>query len=240
MEILIDQVILDKAHLPAASLKPLSPHIFKNTYKQAYSKHKAGLMLAISGPSGVGKDSVVSKLDPQLFEPTKNVTTRTRRVHESTEAYYWLSKAEFAQREQAGEFVETNSYDDNRYGTWRPAIEAILERHKVPVFRVDPQGVQNLSSAQAEGDELFKNYGFVYIYLLPPTLEELKERLHHRTLQEKDLSQQEVLQVVAKRLQLVDRDLSFLPQADYVAVNSTGQLNELAKEIEQLIISLTQ
>jgi guanylate kinase len=133
------------------------------------------------------------------------VTTRPARPGEvDGKDYYFLTKNRFIEMRDAGELLEWAEVFGNFYGTpKKPVLDALKEGRDV-LFDIDWQGTQQL--AQAMDDDL------VRIFILPPSAEELRERLIKRA--------QDSASVVAKRMAEASREISHWPEYDYVIVNS--------------------
>ena len=132
-----------------------------------------GKLFVISGASGVGKSTVLSKVmaarDDLLF--SVSATTRAPRPGE-TEAvsYYFVSKAQFQDMIAQGEFLEYDAHMDNYYGTPRGQLEEKLTRGNV-VLDIEPNGAFAVRSARPDA---------VLIFIAPPSVEELERRLRAR------------------------------------------------------------
>ncbi len=193
-----------------------------------------GASLIVSGPSGVGKDTVVNLLDWAKFTRVRTATTRQRREGEGEDDYYWLSREEFEDLEGRGEFIETNQYAENWYGTWRVKVEEVMGGGKIPVFRIDPRGARHLKELQQEGERLFQGTRLVYFFVVTESEEELRERLVGRGLRGA------VDENLEKRLDIMKEDLSLMKYADFVVMNEFGKEAEAAAEIEKQVLDLAQ
>jgi guanylate kinase len=132
-----------------------------------------GLLVVISGPSGVGKTSVAGRLlrSPQ-FARAVTATTRAPRPGETDGVdYRFLGEAEFKAGIAAGEFLEHAEVHGRLYGTPRKAVESILRRGLACLLVIDVQGAATL---RREGVEA------LYVFVAPPSEEELERRLRSR------------------------------------------------------------
>lgn len=132
-----------------------------------------GKLVVISGPSGAGKTSVCKKLkvDPRV-EFSVSATTREIRPGEVDGVdYHFLSAEDFRRREENGEFLESAEYNGNHYGTLRKPMEDALAAGRVFILEIEVQGTQQLRDHGVEGD---------YIFIVPPSMEELRQRLVDR------------------------------------------------------------
>jgi guanylate kinase len=167
---------------------------------------RRGLLLVMSSPSGAGKTTLSRALlarDP-LVIMSVSVTTRAPRPGEvEGKDYFFVSKERFAQMRDRGELLEYAEVFGNFYGTPRRPVEEALSQGRDVLFDIDWQGTQQL--AQAMEDDL------VRIFILPPSVEALRERLIQRA--------QDSATVVAKRMAEAGNEISHWPEYDYVIVN---------------------
>lgn len=163
-------------------------------------------MIVLSSPSGAGKTTMTRRLlaqDPQIAMSV-SVTTRSPRPGERDgEDYYFITKDKFAALEAEDELLEHARVFDNYYGTPREPVEEALADGKDIVFDIDWQGAQQLTEAAA--DDLVK------IFILPPNMRELEQRLRTRAQDSDD--------VIAKRMNKSENEISHWAEYDYVLVN---------------------
>jgi guanylate kinase len=140
------------------------------------SKSNKNRVLIISAPSGAGKSTLVNHLLtsglPLAF--SVSATSRKPRGHEvNGREYYFISSAEFRRKIKAGEFVEWQEvYENHYYGTLKKEIDRIAKEGKIPLFDVDVKGGINLK-------KIFGTSALA-IFIMPPSVEELKARLKKR------------------------------------------------------------
>jgi guanylate kinase len=167
---------------------------------------RRGLLLVMSSPSGAGKTTLSRRLlasDPNI-SMSVSVTTRPPRPGEiDGQDYHFISRDQYAAMRDAGDLLEYAEVFGNFYGTPRQPVEAALRQGRDVLFDIDWQGTQQL--AQAMEDDL------VRIFILPPSAEELRERLIRRA--------QDSSATVAKRMAEASREISHWPEYDYVIVN---------------------
>ena len=167
---------------------------------------RRGLLLVMSSPSGAGKTTLSRRLLAADGNITMSVSVTTRRPRPGEidgKDYHFIAKDEFAKLRDAGGLLEWAEVFGNLYGTPRKPVEAALAQGRDVLFDIDWQGTQQM--AQAMEDDL------VRIFILPPTAEELRERLIRRA--------QDTSTVVAKRMAEASREISHWPEYDYVIVN---------------------
>ena len=129
-----------------------------------------GKMLLISGPSGCGKSTICRRLleDPRV-EFSVSATTRPMRQGEvHGRDYYFLRSDEFREKVKAGEFIEFAEVYDNMYGTLREPMNQAIERGSIYLVEIDVQGAMQLQRLGEPG---------LYVFIAPPSLEILEERL---------------------------------------------------------------
>ncbi len=169
--------------------------------------HRRGLMLVLSSPSGAGKTTMSRRLlagDPQIALSV-SATTRPPRAGEMDGVdYRFVSDAEFEQLVATARLLEWAHVFGNRYGTPREPVDAALADGRDILFDIDWQGTQQLRQSQAGGD-------LVSIFLLPPTLDELHNRLRTRA------SDSEA--VIGGRMARAADEISHWAEYDYVLVN---------------------
>ncbi len=142
-----------------------------------------GVVLVISGPSGVGKSTVVKHLlEDEYYVLSISGTTRARRPEEADgREYYFLGREEFERWVRDGRFIEHVELFGNYYGTPREPLEQAVRQGKVYVLDIDVQGAIRLRDGEVKG---------IYILLSPPGMEVLKQRLRGRgTESEEQLAQ---------------------------------------------------
>jgi guanylate kinase len=181
---------------------------------------RRGLLLVLSSPSGAGKTTLSRRLlarDP-LFEMSVSVTTRKPRVGETEGIdYQFIDDRRFAEMVAHGELLEWAEVFGHRYGTPRAPVEAAVAAGRDMLFDIDWQGTQQLS--QVMRDDL------VSVFVLPPTVEELRRRLIGRA--------QDSATVVAKRMAEAAAEISHWPEYDYVIVNTT--LEDADRDIDAIL-----
>jgi len=164
-----------------------------------------GFPLVLSGPSGVGKTSVVSHLLARGSDVVFSVsaTTRPRREGESDgREYFFYDEERFRRGVETGEFVEHASVHGRWYGTPKAPLQAALAEGKIVILDVDVQGGRSLRRACPDG---------VFVFVYPPSLEALEARLRGRAT--------DAPQVIAERLANAPGEMARYVEYDYVIVN---------------------
>lgn len=167
---------------------------------------RRGLMLVISSPSGAGKTSLSRQLrlnHPDL-EPSVSCTTRSARPGEiEGREYHFVSWDAFDRMIAEGQFLEWAEVHENRYGSPREPVEQALSAGKDVLFDVDWQGAKSIG--EAGGEDVVK------VFILPPTMAELRRRLYARA--EDDPA------VIERRLSRAKGEIARWTDYDYVIVN---------------------
>ncbi len=128
----------------------------------------------MSGPSGVGKGTLVAKLRQRVpsLGLTVSATTRSPREGEKDGvSYYFLSEEEFGRRVEAGEFLEWANVHGHRYGTLHSEVDRLFDEGRSVVLEIDVQGGLNVRRARPDT---------VLVFIEPPSAEELERRLRGR------------------------------------------------------------
>jgi len=135
---------------------------------------RQGILFVLSGPSGVGKGTVLDKLLQEFAEVEYSIsaTTRERREGEvDGQDYFFLSKEAFFKKVENGEFIEWARVHNNYYGTPRDYVEKTIKEGKDVILEIDIQGARQVKKLYKEA---------VYIFLSPPSINELEKRLNKR------------------------------------------------------------
>ncbi|MDU5913567.1 MAG: guanylate kinase [Anaerococcus vaginalis] len=180
---------------------------------------KKGFLLVISGPSGVGKGTVLH----DLMNTQKNlvysvsVTTRKSRPGEiEGVSYFFKSHDEFEKMIEEDKFLEYAKVHDNYYGTPKDFVEEKINEGKIVILEIDVQGALSVKENIDNG---------VYIFLAPPSLSELKNRIVNRgTETESDIN---------LRMNNARKELSYIKNYDYLVVND--HLNSAINLVNEII-----
>ncbi|MDX2115638.1 MAG: guanylate kinase [Planctomycetota bacterium] len=153
-----------------------------------------GMLLVISGPSGVGKTTITRAVERSIPDAVFSVSATTRpRTDADVEGvdYHFLTVDDFLRREAAGEFLETAVYAGNRYGTLRAPVQAQLERGRLMILEIDVQGAKQVKAKVPAAFSLF---------VLPPGEDALLERLRAR--------KREPEEVIQRRFRLAQEEIA--------------------------------
>jgi guanylate kinase len=164
-----------------------------------------GQLYIVSAPSGAGKSSLLNALRARMPDVVISVshTTRAPRPGEQDGVHYHFTDAEiFRQQVADGNFLEYAQVFDNYYGTSRLSVNAQLESGRDVILEIDWQGAQQVR-------ESVENV--ISIFILPPGIEALSERLHGRG--------QDSNETIQRRMRDAKSEMSHYPEYDYVVIN---------------------
>ncbi|MDQ6720359.1 MAG: guanylate kinase [Candidatus Dormibacteraeota bacterium] len=166
---------------------------------------RRGLLVVISGPSGVGKDTIIQRLlelDPNL-KYSVSCTTRAPRPGEVDGVNYsFVSRERFEELLAQGHFLEHASYDGNLYGTPAAPVEAARAAGQDIVLKIEVQGALQVRKRAPDA---------IFIFIAPPTNEELARR--------QELRSSETRQDMTERRRIAEKEMTYARDYDHVVVN---------------------
>ena len=168
---------------------------------------RRGLLYVVSSPSGAGKTTLCRRLlaaEPDLALSVSATTRAMRRGEVEGSDYHFVDHARFSEMVEQGELLEHADVFGNRYGTPRGPVERWLESGRDVLFDVDWQGARQLRDSPLGGD-------VVSVFILPPSLPELRERLVKRN--------QDAPETVDARMAKARDEIAHCEDYDYVVVN---------------------
>ncbi|WP_300383977.1 guanylate kinase [Clostridium sp.] len=183
-----------------------------------YNNNK-GVLIVISGPSGAGKGSICK----ELIEKHNNIyisvsaTTRSPRIGEIEGVnYYFLKRDEFEEKVKNNGFIEYANVHDNYYGTPKLNVEKMINEGKDVILEIDIQGALQVKENFKEG---------VFIFILPPSMEELKRRIIKRG--------SETQESLMTRFKNAYKEINYISKYNYAVVND--DLNLAVSKVEAII-----
>jgi len=183
---------------------------------QEMKLNRRGIMVVLSSPSGAGKTTLTKKVLNSSNNILMSVSATTRQPRPGEvdgKDYIFLSKSKFFEMIDNDEFLEYAKVFDNFYGTPRAPVEDALAKGFDIVFDIDWQGAQQLT--QAAANDLVK------IFILPPNMRELENRLRSRAQDSDD--------VIARRMSKSENEISHWAEYDYIIINE-----DISEAIEEL------
>ena len=180
---------------------------------------KNGLLFVVSGPSGVGKGTVIKEVLNQMpsLQLATSATTRTPRSNEiNGDHYHFLTKAQFQIKIDNEEFLEYCEVHGNFYGTLISEVHNSLENGKDVIIEIDTQGAQKIKAVMD---------GAISIFLAPPTVKELKARLETRGTDSPES--------IASRIKIAKQELKEQDKYDYIIKNEI--LEKTIKNVLKII-----
>ncbi|MCH8552452.1 MAG: guanylate kinase [Natronospirillum sp.] len=164
-----------------------------------------GILYIVSAPSGAGKSSLVNALIkrlPFVFLSISHTTRPMRPGETQGEHYHFVDTAAFEQQVERGDFLEHAQVFDNYYGTSRSYVERQLDQGHDVILEIDWQGAEQVRAQMSEAQSVF---------ILPPSLEALQERLQKRA--------QDSEEVIARRMRDARSEMSHFAEYDYLIIN---------------------
>jgi len=181
--------------------------------------HTKGLLIVISGPSGAGKGTICKylvKKNEEIFVSVSATTRNPRVGEEDGKNYHFLSREEFIKRVEKDDFLEYAEVYGNYYGTPKSKVEDMLEKGIDVILEIDIQGALKVKENFDEG---------VFIFILPPSMEELKQRIIKRG--------SETPESLMTRFKSAYQEINYVSKYNYAVVND--EVDVAVKKIEGII-----
>jgi len=168
-------------------------------------KRKKGLLFVVSAPSGAGKTSLCRAITGSLEDLTHSISYATRKPRPGEidgRDYYFVSQERFRDMIQAGDFAEWAEVHSNLYGTSRRVLDDLISKGLDVILDIDTQGAKQIKA---------KYDTAVFIFIMPPSLDILEERLRNRKSDHED--------EIRKRMQRSREEIRDYAMYDYIIVN---------------------
>ena len=180
-----------------------------------------GLLVVISGPSGTGKGTVCKKLceqNPSLYYSISATSRPPRRGEKDTVNYFFLTEEQFLELREKSAFLEWARVYDNYYGTPSQKVQEKLNNGYDVILEIDTQGAKQVKNIAKEA---------VFIFLLPPSMEDLWLRIKGRGTDRQE--------VIEKRFAAAHHELKEIENYDYVVINDN--VSEAVCKIESILLA---
>lgn len=185
-------------------------------------ENKKGVLVLFSGPSGVGKDTVLEIVLAKDTSLQKSVSLTTRGIRENEvegKDYYFISVPEFEKMIENNEVLEFARYGKNLYGTPKAPVDKWLSEGKTVILKIEVQGAHNIKKMYPES---------VGIFILPPSMDELENRLRSRGTEDED--------DIQKRLEIAQNEINMSKDYDYLVIND--DLDKASENVLEIIKTL--
>lgn len=184
-------------------------------------KINKGMLIIVSGPSGAGKDTVLSKILEKRNDINLSIsyTTRLPRIGEvNGKDYNFISRDEFKKIIDDGGMIEYACYCENYYGTPKFEVEKSINSGKSVVLEIEVQGAEQIIKKCPDA---------VSIFIVPPSLNELRKRLENRALDSSE--------IVNKRVLEAEKEIALAKNYDYIVINEN--LDSCVEDVCKIIDS---
>lgn len=184
-------------------------------------EREQGILIVLSGPSGVGKGTVCSALRQVNTELVYSVSATTRKPRPGEVEgvnYFFKTREQFQQMIEADEMLEWAEYVGNYYGTPRKFVDDMLKAGKNVILEIEVQGALKVKQKFPQG---------VFIFLLPPSLDELQSRITSRGTENVD--------TIHSRMSAAAEEIRQLEHYDYAVVND--QVDHACAKIQSILVA---
>lgn len=184
-------------------------------------KRKRGNLIVISGPSGSGKGTICNELVKRNSNLWISISCTTRNMRTGDKegiTYYFLTKEEFETKINNNEFLEYAKYNENYYGTLKSKIEEKLDKGNDVILEIEVQGALKIKNILPDT---------IFIFIMPPSMKELKNRLENRHTETEDK--------ILSRFKIAYKEINEYSKYNYVVVNDN--LSDAVNKVESIITS---
>lgn len=189
-----------------------------------------GRLIVFSAPSGCGKGTMLAEiLKDEKFRCSVSCTTRAPREGEIDGInYHFISEEEFEKRKAEGMFLEHASYCKHSYGTLTSEVDPYLEKGINVILEIEVQGAMKIRELRPDA---------LFIFIMPPSVDELRRRLNKRATESED--------VIERRVQAAAGEIPFAKKYDYVIVNdalddAVSDFRSVIRAEEQRVESMSE
>lgn len=184
--------------------------------------NKSGMLVLFSGPSGVGKDTVLDVVLKKDLSLQKSISFTTRGIRDDEvdgKDYYFISTDEFKNMIDNGNVLEFAQYGENLYGTPKAPIDKWLSEGKTVILKIEVQGASAIKKLYPEA---------IGIFVLPPSMDELEKRLRYRATEDE--------KGIQKRLEIAKDEIKRSSDYDFVVIND--DLEKTSDDVLKIVHSL--
>lgn len=180
---------------------------------------KQGLLIVLSGPSGSGKNTVCDELkknNPNIWESISMTSRKPRKGEENGKAYYFVSEEEFEENIKKDKMLEYAKFAGNYYGTPKDSVQKHLDKGEDVILVIEIQGALQIKKKIPHA---------LFIFLLPPSMKELKRRLTARHTESEEK--------IMERFETAYKEINELSKYNYVIVND--KVSEAVSKLDAII-----
>ena len=185
-------------------------------------RKKNGTLIVLSGPSGAGKGTICNELLKQVDTLNLSISMTTRSPRESEvdgKDYYFVTKEQFEEYIAKGNFLEyAKVHGDNYYGTPKNKVEEILSSGRDIILEIDIQGALEVKEKMEEG---------IFIFIMPPSMRELKDRLVKRNTESKDK--------IIERFKNAYKEINEVTKYNYIVIND--EIQNAVDKVKAIILA---
>lgn len=185
-------------------------------------KKKSGNLIVISGPSGAGKGSICTELLKQVADLKLSISMTTRSPREKEvngKDYYFVSREEFERNIENGNFLEyAKVHGDNYYGTPKDKVMEAISNGEDIIIEIDIQGALKVKEIMEEG---------IFIFIMPPSMRELKERLVKRNTETKEK--------IIERFKNAYKEINEVTKYNYIVIND--EIQNAVDKVKAIILA---
>ncbi|MBO4893537.1 MAG: guanylate kinase [Clostridia bacterium] len=175
-----------------------------------------GLLIVLSGPSGVGKDTVLRHVESENEDVNVSVSLTTREMREGEingKSYYFVERGYFERKLGEDAFLEYAEYGGNLYGTPKAPVDAMLARGDNVILEIEVQGAEKIRKLYPD---------CVSIFILPPSLSVLESRLRGRSSDDEE--------TILRRLLIAREEIKRCVEYDYIVIN-----DDVRKAVDEVV-----
>ncbi len=186
--------------------------------------NEKGLLLVLSGPSGSGKDTILTELEKRESNVKISISMTTRKPREweiDGVHYYFVTEAYFMRQLESGQVLEHAQYGGNYYGTPKNPVDTWLNEGKTVILKIEVQGAEKIRNLYPSS---------VSVFLMPPSLKVLEERLRKRESEEEEEISRRMLTAIGEIKRSIDYDYYIINDIVNYAVSDICAIIQAEKQ----------